>query len=64
MKVTSVSEILFPVSIPETNGSWVGENNKKLGALFRCMELSNCGPNQQKGAHIIPDLLGFCVHPD
>jgi hypothetical protein len=49
LKATKLSQILFPVSNPENNGSWVGENHKMLRALFRCMELSNCRPNQNKG---------------
>ena len=49
VKPTKLSQTLFPVSNPENNRSWVGENHKTLQALFRCMELSNCGPNQKKG---------------
>jgi len=45
---TELSQTLFPVSNPENNRSWVGENHKMLQALFRCIELSNCGPNQKK----------------
>ena len=45
-----LSQTLFPVLDPGKTDSWVGENSKMLQALFRCIELSNCGPNQQKGA--------------
>jgi len=48
VKATKLSQTLFPISNPEKSDSWVGENNKMLRALFRCMELSNCGPNQKK----------------
>jgi hypothetical protein len=55
-KVTKLSQTLFPVSSPKTTDSWVGENHKMLRALFRCMELSDCGPNQQKGTCCISNL--------
>jgi len=57
VKASKLSQTLFPVSNPEQTDSWVGENHKMLQALFRCMELSNCGPNQKKGAHRIFNLL-------
>lgn len=59
---TRLSQILFPVSEPEKNNSWVGENHKALRALFRCMELSNCEPQQKKGACRIFVLLAFLVY--
>jgi hypothetical protein len=49
VKATKLSQTLFPMSNPENAGSWIEENHKTLRALFRCMELSNCEPNQKKG---------------
>ena len=59
-KLTKLSQTLFPVSDPKKSDSWVGENHKMLQALFRCMELTNCTPNQNKG---IFDFLGLYVYP-
>ena len=56
VKATKLSQTLFPV--PKT-GSWVAENHEMLQALFRCIELSNCGRNQKKGASRIFDLFEF-----
>jgi len=43
-----LGQSLFPVSNSGSTDSWIGENHKMLGSLFRCIELSNCGPNQEK----------------
>jgi hypothetical protein len=49
---TQLQNALFPIFDPHlTDGNaWIDENNRQLKALFRCVELSNCGPNQAKGA--------------
>lgn len=42
---------LFPIVNPNrTHGnSWIDENHRQLKALFACIELDTCGPNQGKG---------------
>lgn len=44
-----LSQTIFPIADLTKNDSWVGENNKMLKALFRCMEMNNCAANQNKG---------------
>lgn len=48
-----MSEQMFPVNAKigeqESRTPWVAENNKKLRALFECLENKNCGENQDTG---------------
>ena len=60
-KATKLSQTFFPVSDPEKTDSWIGENHKMLQALFRCMELSNCRRNQNKGVFCVLIQLVLCL---
>jgi hypothetical protein len=62
LKTTKLSQTLFPVSNSESNGSWIKENHKMLRALFRCLELSNCGRNQNKGVCRVSNSNYFHVY--
>jgi hypothetical protein len=44
-------DALFPVRDPTRNAGnvWMDENHRRLRALFTCIELGNCEPNQSKG---------------
>lgn len=47
------SELLFPEhGIDGTARPWIGANHKTLRTLFECIELGDCGPNQEKGASL------------
>lgn len=55
---------LFPIPDPDrTDGNvWIDENHRQLKALFRCIELDTCGPNQAKGS--LPFFFGFISNID
>lgn len=46
-----LKDSLFPIRDPNrTSGNvWMDENHRQLRALFTCIELNTCGPNQGKG---------------
>lgn len=48
---TPLKDTLFPIHNPSRNEGnvWIDENHRQLRALFTCIELDNCGPNQAKG---------------
>jgi len=56
---TQLQNAFFPIPDPHlTDGYvWIDENNRQLKALFRCVELNNCRPNQAKGAVRYSPLL-------
>lgn len=47
---TSNMDIFAPILDPSEWRSWITENAKTTHSLFKCIELSNCGQNQTKGA--------------
>lgn len=55
LKPNPLRDALFPVTDPTrtTGNVWIDENHRQLKALFTCIELDNCKPNQAKGASLI-----------
>lgn len=51
LKPSPLRDALFPVADPTrtTGNVWIDENHRQLKALFTCIELDNCKPNQAKG---------------
>jgi hypothetical protein len=63
----SLSDVLFPVTdtSSEDLSGWISENHTTMRALLRCLESSDCRPNQDKGAcgaPCCPELF-TCIHP-
>jgi len=50
-----LKDALFPVSDPtrKTGAVWMDENHRRLKALFTCISLENCAPNQGKGMFVL-----------
>lgn len=58
-----LKDSLFPIANPNrTHGnSWIDENHRQLKALFTCIELDTCGPNQGKGMVLTLRGQSFCA---
>ena len=59
-----LKDALFPVSDPtrKTGAVWMDENHRRLKALFTCISLENCAPNQGKGMFVLHPARWF-QHP-